>query len=167
MYCRARDPSIYQKPFSQRATSPSIPSIATIGGRRAAGISVGSCKWPRIFRTTTGSTIVASHPAAAAARAKGRPLHENGTSRSKAHALHRTREAQGEHATSEEVAELAFDEVREPRAVATSRDLGEERLEVIPDDGVGHRLLAGLLDVCRPSRDGEPVRRRLSATNVG
>jgi len=59
------------------------------------------------------------------------------------------REAQGESAASEEVAELAFDELREPRAIAASGDLDEERLEVITHDGVEHRLLAGPLDVCR------------------
>ena len=48
------------------------------------------------------------------------------------------REAVGEHAAREELAELLLDEPGQAAAVAAVRDFSEEGLQVLPNDGVEH-----------------------------
>jgi len=57
----------------------------------------------------------------------------------------------GEHAAREELAELLLDEAGQAAAVAAGRDVSEEGLQVLPNDGVEHGVLgvAGLIRAVR------------------
>jgi hypothetical protein len=57
------------------------------------------------------------------------------------------REAMGQHATREDLAELLLDEARQAVSVAAVRDFAEEGLEVLADDGVEDGVfgVAGLI----------------------
>jgi hypothetical protein len=95
---------------------------------------------------------VLSHPPPPAARTEASALTREGhEALEDTLGTPKSREALGQHSAAEEVAELVFDEARQAAPLAAVRDFPQERLQVLPNDGVKH----GVIGVTGPIRGVE------------
>src|SRR5215470_16884346 len=153
---RARAPRRYTSPSARvytRSTARLTPWFHAIWYRSRYGTVRTHCR-----TGTHGSTASTRCAARSVIRRPpqlghhARPLHENGTRCSATHALE-SRHAVLEHAARQELPELAFDELRQARAVAGLRHRAQEGLQVLGDDLVEHGVL-GVTGPVDPSLEG-------------